>query len=188
MTQDKLISINITEKDAIKLLKDLGYSVSLPKSANTKVTNQDVIDFFYLELSKVAGEKHSITSRLNEKKELNAVRRFQEKAAKEDKNKLEANEILIDLISLVFEYYSELGLKDPPYSLNFLISENGYWIVNKALKAHRDAVDNFEESEEAENYKRELYNDMDGDEVFIKLREARHKELLEGDNDGKKED
>jgi len=183
--QDSLIKTKkvLREEEAVKLLEGLGYSVVAGETKTSLViTNQNVIDFFYGRLSEVADDSTVISNRLSENRELKAVKKFQEKALKENLSKNSANESLMDLIDLVFTYYDALNLNDPPYSISFLVSEKGSWIFTKALKAHKDAVESYEDSEEAEEYKRAKYNDMDEDETFKKLRELRHKELLKGED------
>ena len=103
---------------------------------------------------------------------------FQEKAKKVGLSKAAANETLIDLITIVFKYYHELGLNGPIYSLNFLVSQKGSWIVQKAIQHQRKEELNWEDTLEAEAIRRDIYSDTDS-ELFIKLQNSVHDQILQ---------
>jgi hypothetical protein len=186
MTQDKLLEVSRTGErlaDCIKLLEESGYTVSKLKGSSKKVTNKKIVERFYFRLRETCGDTFSVVSRINESGDLKAVIRFQEKAKKEGMSKDLANETLYELVELVFNHYESLKLKTPPATLNYLISPSGFWILSRALAAHKAAIESYEDSDEAYRYKLQKYNDMDEDENFKRLRDKRHEEILKGGND-----
>ena len=182
MIQHTLVpkSLESREQEAIEFLKERGYKVVKLRTVGKAPTNQQLVEHFYNRLRELGGtEELLVGRRLNEDLDLKAVTRFQTKAKKEGLSKTAANQTLLDMINLVFDYFDQIpSIKNPPYSLNFLVSKKGSWIINKSIIAQKEAMESYESSEDAVEYKRKLYNDMEEDHKFIELKEKRHRELL----------
>lgn len=167
---------NISDEDLINELKTRGYKIIDDRKSSKKYTNQIIIDFFYTELSKIVKNNINIFNQENDHKDLQALKRFQEKATRHGLNSKQTNEYLYQSLCLVFRYYDLLGLTQPILSLNFLLNRCS-WVFNKAFAIHRQKMLEYETSEEVKAFKEAIYDDMD--EQLLELRTKLHTKYLE---------
>jgi hypothetical protein len=173
----------LKEREYIAFLESKGYTVLKLKQGKRGTTIADVVEHFYSSLQEVSEEQAVLAARLSDKKDFKAVSLFHEKAKKVGLSKAAANESLIDLIDLVFKYFKDTEKPCPVYNLQYIISQNGSWIVQKAVQHHRKFLATWEDSDEAEQIRREIYSDLDSDEFRELQKSVQSKILKEGNND-----
>lgn len=184
MIQKSLIKNKVLdEAKSIKFLESKGYTV-LKEEDLDKNTIPNIILYFYKNLNDIYskfGYEGSVV--INEKPDRNAIQKYIIKNKKLGVTKQQSIENLKGVIDLFFKYYKELKLTAPPANLRFLLTD-GAWILNKLKAIHKNAIEKYRESPEMETWRNRLYESED--DTIRKLRETRHKELLNyGEEDGK---
>lgn len=177
------------EKDYTKFLEKRGYRVTKLLTTKKSPNIGEVVSYFYDKLEQVSGHRAAAVARLSDSKDFKAVSVFQEKAKKSGINRAMANKVLVDLIDIVFAYYIDTETECNLYNLDYIVSQRGSWVIQKAMRYHKKRCDEFEGSEEAERYRRGVYSDLDSDQ-FRAIQKLRHDSILEDKEttDGKKED
>lgn len=175
MRQKKLLKTDISEEDAVKFLENRGYSV-LKEDLKCIEKIPNIIEYFYSELNKLYStlgyeEVVVIRSKIDEKE----INKYIKNNLQIGVTKKQAICNLISILKLFFKYYSELGLEKPITNLKFLLTD-GSWILDKIRTVHRSKIEQFRESIEMQEWRNRLYEQED--DILLKLREKRHKELL----------
>lgn len=178
MNQKKLFQKDsISEAEAIKFLEGLGYLITKEldeEDSQTKISS--IIELFYERLGKIIGTERVSFLRIKDKKDVQAVKAYQQSAIKLGMTKKEATQHLFKTIQLLFKYYDRIGLTSAPDSLSFLLSGNGAWILSAVWKAHEKAMAEFESSDEGQKFLIAMWETED--ETFLKLQAERHKKIL----------
>lgn len=164
-------------QDAINLLESRGFQVTKLKPSKKNLNMAEVVEHFYTRLKSVSGDTTALTARLSDKQDFKAVAIFHEKAKKTGLSKAAANETLMDLIDMVFDYYRDTKKPCPIYNLSYIISQKGSWVVQMAVQYARRKSVEWEASAEAEAIRRRIYSDLSSAE-FKKIQDQRHSEIL----------
>ena len=178
MIQKKLISEqdSLTEQEAMSFLERKGYLIVKSDKNSGNTSNQEIVDYFYIQMKELVGSDRACFLQIKNSTELEAIQRFQSKAKRLAIGKKEANAYILNTLKLYFKYINELSLNNIPDSITFLLSKDGSWIFSNVLKLHKKKIQEYENSEEASNYKEMLYNTED--DILEKLREERYKKIL----------
>jgi hypothetical protein len=166
----------LTVESATKFLEDRGFFIEKFDS-NIPRLQLEIIQEFYKNLKSVIGERRLSFLNVQDKEDLKAIDRFIKKSSRLGITKVDSLNYLKEVVGILFSEYNNLGLRQPPTSLSFLLSHNGNWIIDKLLVILDTKVKNYENSPEAVAYKESIYEIED--ETFKDLQKKRHKELLE---------
>lgn len=165
----------LTVETAIKFLSDRGYCVEKVDN-NIPILQAQIIKQFYSDLRNLLGDRRALILNVQDKEDIRAIDRYIKKASRFGISKVVALQHLKDALTLLFKEYNTLKLTQPPKSINFLLSSNGNWIIDKLMLELEKRVAEYEDSEEATRYKESLYETVD--DTFLELQKQRHEKLL----------
>lgn len=171
MKQKPLIQKDISTQEAIEFLQKSGYTVTKDLEDNGGISNFQLIEIFRENLAAIGGEDDVLSSCLDDRREIEAIKKFKKKASVLNIKPKDASEYLRKSILLMFKYMEDLELEKPPSSIYFLLSEKGSWILKKTLQVHRKKM----EDSEVE-FREKMYND--DDDRFLQKRKELHKKIL----------
>jgi len=131
----------ITEKVAIDFLRSLNYTVLKPVKLGKRITDNQLIDFFYFKLSRVCGSSFSFLPSSLKSDDLKALKQCQLKAEEKGIDKYHFNRDLLFILRKLFENFNKLKLTDLK-SFNWLLSDKGSWVLRKvAVNYSADYLD-----------------------------------------------
>ena len=182
MKQKSLVQTNkLTVSEAKKFLENKGFSVT-KKQRLDKESIDGILNNFYSNLNKLYNRLGFLESyAVNEKTDRRAIEDYLQNNLLIGVDNKQALSNLDASISLFFEFYDDLRLKEPISNIRFLLKE-GSWIINKLRGIYKQKVEKYRESYEMEEWRNRLYESEDA--KIEQLREQRHKELL-GEDYGK---
>jgi hypothetical protein len=120
----------LTERTAIDFLKSLNYTVLKPVKLSKRITDSQLIDFFYFKLSRICGSSFTFLPSSLKSDDLKALKQCQLKAEAKGIDKYHFNRDLMFVLKKMFDNFNKLQLTDLK-SFNWLLSDKGSWVLRK---------------------------------------------------------